>query len=236
MNTTQVQTVEELQEKLRAISKLQHFKLDPSFLEKCSANFELTIYSQNDIIVTEGNHESKIYWILSGTCKCTKKLSFLEKQTPNGIDIKPLTKGMKVDSNEKILTYDFDLIELEATDHFPGIHPESVDLKRMVTSDQDNYNSLMRGFLGDAELDSSIIEYSVVATSTTEIAMIQKSDYLNFASEKMIEETSLQKNMFNITTEQLQKDFLEQVEWSKFKTGTMKTLTAKNKTTRKTFS
>jgi CRP-like cAMP-binding protein len=189
----------------------------PEFLQKANSSFELAIYSAGDVIITEGSHEHRIYWIVSGSCKCVKKIPFIQKKNSPNKELHKYDVGAPLGPNDELVEHVFDIQELDPTDHFPGLPPDTTRIKEIAQMDQERGDLIMKGFLGDKEVDPSIAEYSVIATARTEIASLLKSDYIKFATEQMIHETLQQKNLFNVSVKEVQQTFLDQLNWMTYK-------------------
>ncbi|KAJ3322532.1 TBC1 domain, member 5 [Boothiomyces sp. JEL0866] len=210
---TQLLTKEELEDQMDSLSRLPHFTKHKDFLAKTNSLFEVVVYSMGDTILTEGQAETKIYFILEGNCKCTKKVPFLQKKGSGGKDISIYESNMPVGPNEEIIEHTFTIQELETSDHFPGINPETKKLNQV---------DIERAALAsETDFDATILEFSVTATSRIEVASIPRSDYMKFATPDMLVETIQQKNLYEVSVRQVQEGFLEKLKWDSYKKNTV---------------
>lgn len=208
-------TSEEIQDQLSVLSRLPHFMKSPDFLSKSNPSFEVATYSANDVILQEGAVVHKLYWVLSGSCKCTKKIPFVQRKNGNDkelfiCDSSPLRPG------DEVIERTFEIQQLDTSDHFPGLPPASIQAKEFGQIDHEN-SALISQFLRESDADSSVAEYSVIAVTKTEIASLLKSDYIKFASEEMIEDTLMQKNLYHVSVAEVQRTFLEEMNWLNYK-------------------
>ncbi|KAJ3312413.1 hypothetical protein HDV04_003172 [Boothiomyces sp. JEL0838] len=212
-NMTQLLTKEELQDQMDSLSRLPHFTKYKDFLAKTNSLFEILVYSTGDNILTEGQAETKIYFILEGHCKCTKKVPFIQKKGSGGKDIAIYEPSVPMGPNDEIIEHTFTIQELETSDHFPGINPETKKLNQI---------DLERAALtSETDFDATILEFSVTATSRIEVASIARSDYIKYATPDMLVETVQQKNLYEISVRQVQEGFLEKLKWDSYKRNTV---------------
>ncbi|KAJ3275259.1 hypothetical protein HDV01_000986 [Terramyces sp. JEL0728] len=209
---SQLLTKEELDDQLDSLSRLPHFTKHKEFLLKTNSLFEVLVYSMGDVILTEGQTESKIYFILEGNCKCAKKVPFIQKKGSAGKDMGIYEQNMTVGPNEEIIEHTFTIQELETSDHFPGINPETkklnqVDIERAAMT-------------SETDFDTTILEFSVAASSRIEVACIARSDYMRFATPDMLVETIQQKNLYDVSVRQVQEGYLQKLKWDSFKKNT----------------
>lgn len=210
---TQLLTKEELQDQMDSLSRLPHFTKYKDFLAKTNPLFEILVYSSGDTILTEGQAETKIYFILEGHCKCTKKVPFIQKKGSGGKDIAIYEPSVPMGPNDEIIEHTFTIQELETSDHFPGINPETKKLNQI---------DLERAALtSETDFDATILEFSVTATSRIEVASIARSDYIKYATPDMLVETVQQKNLYEISVRQVQEGFLEKLKWDSYKRNTV---------------
>lgn len=121
--------------------------------------------------------------------------------------------------NEEVLQVTLDIQELESSDHFPGIPPESNKIKEILSVDTEKAMSMLRGYFGNSSTDNdvSLAQFSVIATSRSEIASISKIDYISAATPDMLAETLIQKNMYSVSIREVQEAFLDQQKWKSYK-------------------
>lgn len=219
--STQHQTIspEDLEEQMNALRVLSHFANSDSFLRNSKGCFEISVYSNGDVVMLEGDISDRIYFVLKGTCKCTKTVSFIrnKKSLVREKELSIHIPDQVLGPNEELVQYTLDIQELETSDHFPGIPPEANKIKEVLDIDSDKANSMLRGFFGEKEEDLSVAHYSVVATGKCELASISKIDYITHATKEMLSETLLQKNLYSVSEREVQQAFIDQQEWKSYK-------------------
>ncbi|KAJ2992372.1 Cyclic nucleotide-binding domain-containing protein 2 [Globomyces sp. JEL0801] len=215
-SVSQVQTDMELQDQLLQLSKLEHFRKHPDFLKQTNTLFDLCVYSTNDTILTEGGAEHRVHFILQGSCKCVKKIPFIQKKTASK-ELSIMEPGQVIGNNEELVEHLFIIQELDTSDHFPGISIDAREANK-THNDPDNTDHLIPGHVGaESDFDPTLVEYSVIATSRVEVASIPRVDYIKYATQDMIEETLHQKNLYNVSIKEVQLSFLEKMNWDNFK-------------------
>jgi hypothetical protein len=101
-----------------------------------------------------------------------------------------------------------------------------MSIKELMKEDSERAELMLRGYLGalDSDEDPSLSSITVTASCRTEIASIRRVDYTRFATREMILATLHQKNLYNVSTKEVQATFLEQKKWSLFKQSIVKSL------------
>lgn len=171
-----------------------------------------------DVVMSEGEISDRIFWILDGNCRCAKTVPLVLKKGPGGNEYGIYEKGQVLGPNEEVIQQSLDIQNFEQSDHFPGLTPDATNIKEIIDTDREKAGFMLRGYMGkEGEEDAAYVQYSVVATSRTEIASISKFDYIRFASMGMIQETIQQKNLYNVSIREVQEAFIEEQNWAKFK-------------------
>ena len=214
---------EELDEQINALCSLSYFASNRSFLENSKGCFEITIYSIGDIIINEGDMIDRFYFIMNGSCRCTKSVPFISKKNFPVKQLFPYDQNKLLGPQEEIVHCVLDFQALETSDHFPGIPPEANRIKEILEVDSERANSMLRGYIGDSKEDGMYLcQYSVIATSRSEIASISKIDYITHATRSMIAENLMQKNLYHVSIKEVQDAFLAQQQWESYKKTQMK--------------
>ena len=192
---SQIISLAELDEQINSLCSLSYFENNKSFLESSRGCFEITVYSSGDVILREGDMVDRFYFIMNGTCRCTKQAAFVVKKNSLPKEFSIFNNSKQLGPQEEVVQLILDFQELEKSDHFPGMPPEANRIKEILEVDSEKAHSMLRGYIGDSKEDEIYLcQYTVTATSRSEIASISKVDYITHATKSMIAENLMQKN------------------------------------------
>lgn len=194
---------------------MPHFVINPNFLASCSQLFDISIYSNGDVIIQEGDHDMRIYWILQGACRLTKRIPFIKRA--GRAESILYEEGAQLQEGDEIVYVDLKIQEMDMWDHFPGLSQQALRVKEMQSIDPERAENMMKGWLGNTEVNPSVAEYSVIASARTEVASLLRTDYIRYSDETMLLETVGHKNLFAVSNKEVREAFEESKKWDSYK-------------------
>ncbi|KAL2916038.1 hypothetical protein HK105_204462 [Polyrhizophydium stewartii] len=207
--------------KVQQLAEVPVLTISAEFPSSHVSLFEIMQYETNDTIIYEGTETGQIHWIIKGTCKCVKMVPFVQRTVKTGhsstaTSISPYDPNVPLGTDEEIVRRVFTIQELEPGDHFPGLPPfTGTGFGGDFIFKKESYLHQLE--LADPTSQQNKAEYSVVATSPVEAAVISRLDFVRSGSQEMILAALDSKNLFHIPVQQLQEAYIGKRSWQYFK-------------------
>ncbi|KAL2916037.1 hypothetical protein HK105_204461 [Polyrhizophydium stewartii] len=219
------------------LRSIAHFCVCDQFLTNAKGMISILLYEPNETILFEGAEKSMLYWILSGMCRCTKMVPFIQRRQKTGnnsfkavlIPFDPKSANSTADGRngmedgDEIVNNLLTIAELAAGNHFPDLPlMQRYRWANAEMFDRQEYAALLQNQLLEPTESKAVV--SVVASSKVAIAAMARSDYLRTASPEMVLELLKNPTVPPVSIADLQQAFLEKRKWDNFKQGLIKDL------------
>ena len=181
------------------------FKQYPIFLKKVNPHCVIRMFDTGDILMKEDSLSDTLFWILKGSCKCDKKVQFVQKTITH--QLTPYN-GKKLEADEELVTKEATIQELDVGDHFPGVPRSLPELKELGVHDE-SVKSVCR----------QAVQYRVVALNKMMVVALPMMEFIKNAPEELVHELLNLKNIYQPDANLLQEAIIERKKWDQYKKG-----------------
>lgn len=198
-------------EVLEPLVTLSLFSGQKEFLEKLITFVKIYHFGENHVIQEEGLHTLDLFWILEGTCKVVRNVSFVQRQKKLEI----YTDDTALGEEDKKVTVPLQTQELVVGNFFPPFpilgEYDKIEYSGADLLDKEKYVA----FFSNHETDdpNSYSCSSVVSISKVIVAAIHFNDFVTLAPKAILYSMIVQPSVGNFSIEQLQREYLEQLKW-----------------------
>ena len=215
--------------------QVPHFSSAPGgFVERIAPFIQLITYEPNERILNEGAENNKIFWLLKGSCHCTKLLPFIKRLVNSNYagktyQILPSKPGDVLGPDDEILREFVTIHEVEPGNNFPDmpVPRGSNPAEEVLYVNKKEYGEQLRK--EDPTDMTSKADVSVIAKTKVEVAIINRVDYADYANIDMILEIINTKNIYRVPMNQLQDSYMEKRNWATYKKKLISEVTGRDK-------
>ncbi|KAL2917589.1 hypothetical protein HK105_202875 [Polyrhizophydium stewartii] len=211
------QASEELTSRIGKISMVRPFDREAAAIEKLLPCMQFQQFEPQQIIFKDDTASHQLLWVLSGSCRCTKRVPFVKKriQGEAGFHYASWDPSRPLEPGEEVVEELLAITELSVGDSFPSLPnlPMPIDQNTMLPKfDRDHYIRLLK----DAKPVVSPV--ALVANTSMEIMSLSRLEFVQSVDEDSIQYMLEDQNsILNIPIGKLQEAFLQRRQWDTYK-------------------
>eukprot|EP00842_Homolaphlyctis_polyrhiza_P005036 jgi/Hompol1/5533/HPOL_002004-RA len=219
----QLKSPEIQQMNIKSLSRLAHFSTedDPLIAKRFAQYSKFQTYHANEPIIIENEISLDMFWILSGTCRCAKTVSFVKRKGIKGDEQMLIqTRDVVARKDDKVVLRHMTLFDLQPGDFFPSMEDSQIALMlhvKQLDRSLDIKQVLMHARSKIASGFRST--YTITAATAVDVMVVNWAAYISLATSMMINEV-LDDNRFKITEEDLKKAYDARAKWDAYRKQT----------------
>lgn len=183
------------------------------FLEKLATLCNLVSYDANQTIITEDSSQDTIYFVLTGTCRCTRIVPFMKRLVKTShkdgkqYDCRPCQMNAIPGEGEErineLLTMSQQLV---AGDYFPAIE-----------SAQPFFEALYG--INSAEKERPLVsaQASIITNTKVEVVTISIYEFVQLSGKRLLMKMEEETHPLKTDMESLQKAFMAKLRWNQYR-------------------
>ncbi|KAJ3302500.1 hypothetical protein HDV03_004923 [Kappamyces sp. JEL0829] len=206
-------TLADVEDRIRVLRSMSTFRYeDEALLEQTVPRTSLRYFPKDARIVTQGLSNTFLYWIISGSVRVDRLVSFVAR-AQNHRTIRPDTCNAHIRSGEHRIEEKLTIGELREDACFPEPMPESI---RIVDDGFDRLELISKLADHDA-LGMNRSTVSATAICPTVCLAMQRIDFCRVMSMAMFKSLRNESSIYSIKAKPLQEEWVTKVDWEKEK-------------------
>ncbi|KAJ3256556.1 hypothetical protein HK103_005299 [Boothiomyces macroporosus] len=199
---------------VQSLKYMQLFDKYEDVLEKISSFFKIYTFGKNTVIQEEGKQTLDLSWIIEGSCKINRAVSFMTRMVNGKQVLSPFVPDQAKKDNYTTLELCTQVLSIG--DWFPSLpiisdNPQELKYLGPIALKKDDYVELYSKMRSEDKRLYS--RYSVVADSTVIIASMPYTDFLQLVPREVIFEMVVKPCVTIYPIEELQDQYLQQEMW-----------------------